>query len=117
MCGARVPVFWVCGRISFAKFPSGVPMPSTGADRKEAIFQGTGSQGHCRTGRSGFLELAMRRAGHPCVVALEFLCLPWTDLCVWRNSPGLSSFLFLQCQNGMMFALCFGDAFQCLEDE
>lgn len=81
------------------------------------MFQGRGTQGHCHAGRSGFLELAVQRAGHPCLVALEFLCLPCTDLCVWRNSPGLSSFLFQQCQEGMMFALCFGDAFQDLEDE
>lgn len=37
VCGVRVRVFWVYGRISFAKFPSRAPVPSTGSDRKEAM--------------------------------------------------------------------------------
>lgn len=59
-----VHVLWVCGKISFTKLPSQVQCPAQALLGRRHTFQVTGMQGGLVS-----QELAMQRAGDPCLVA------------------------------------------------
>lgn len=107
--GVTVHVLWVCGKISFTKLPSQVQCPAQALLGRRHTFQVTGMQGGLVS-----QELAMQRAGDPCLVAFgvspPFLAeigprLPPHLLnCVSGENPLAPSFHCQQCQQVPLFS-------------